>query len=79
MARILSNPCLAADAPYILYITQNNNLLKRFFKFNRETKSFLALHWCGGALVVIRENSLLMGRDMLYVANASVGRSICFT
>jgi hypothetical protein len=42
-------------------------------------KSFLALHWCGGAMVVIPENSLLTGRDMLYVANVGVGRPIGFT
>ena len=24
------SPCLAADAPYLLYITQNNNFWKRF-------------------------------------------------
>jgi fumarate reductase subunit C len=63
-------------------ITQNNNFWKRFssylFYFNRETKSFLALHWCGGALVLIPENSLLMGWDMPYVANVGVGRPICF-
>jgi fumarate reductase subunit C len=76
-------PCLAADAPYKLYVTENNNFWKRFssylFYFYRETKSFLALHWCGGALLVIPENSLLRCRDMLYVANVGVGRPICFT
>jgi hypothetical protein len=47
--------------------------------FNREMKSFLALYWCGGAMVVIPDNSLLTGRDMLYVANVGVGRPIGFT
>jgi hypothetical protein len=42
-------------------------------------KSFLALHWCDGAMVVIIENSLLTGRDMLYVAYVGVGRPIGFT